>query len=129
MPKTPISPAQLRKFAISLRVAVDQGKFYPDDDGSLLEFVENKLECEGMLDDIEKQYPALFNALIRCEEDYVRQVETTQHTECSLDAIDAFVALVAKGGMPAAEDDGDDDDDDGDDDAADPDADLSPERN
>lgn len=123
MPKTPISPAQLRKYTVALRATIDQGEFFPEEDGSLLERVFGD---DGLLDDIETQYPMLFNALIRCEEDYTRQVEATQHTECSLDAIDAFAGLVAKGGMPAAEPD-DDDDETGDGD--DPDADLELERN
>lgn len=117
------TPAQLRKLAVTLRATVDQGEFVPEDDHTLLDQV---LDDDEALVEIEEQYPLLYNALLRCDEDYVRQVEATNHIECSLDAIDAIVALVGKGGMPAAEPDADADETP---DSEDPDADLAPERN
>jgi len=121
MTEKKLTPAQLRKWAIGLRATVDQGEFFPDEDHTLLDQV---IEDDDALAAIEEAYPTLFNALIRLDEDYARQCEVSQHTECSLDAIDAFVAVVASG----REIDGEaPDDNEAADDGEDPDADLGPE--
>lgn len=120
MSKPSISAARLRKWAVALRATVDQGEFVPDDEVALLDQI---IDDEGALEDLEQQYPLLFNALVRCDEDYAAVVTATSRMECSLDAVDAFVALAQRGGLPPAEDD-DETESDGD-----PDADLDPARN